>query len=112
MNRAQRRLAERVERRDAPSINREIEKAYRQGAQDMTRYASKWTYAALILALQRTEHFGQKRLYRVLQEAERIMSPGSGYLASEELIDEIWRKTGLKINWEDPFDTIEQVEKT
>lgn len=83
MNRAQRRLAERVERRDAPGINREIEKAYRQGVQDMTRYASKWTYAALILALQRTEHFGQKRLYRVLDKrsassADDLIVPADG----------------------------------
>ena len=39
------------------------------------------------------------------------MNPGSGYLTKLEYIDEIFRRTGLKICWDDPFDPIEEVEK-
>lgn len=114
MNRADRRKQARDLRHEANrvmAIAGSYEKEYARGCQDGQRYAVKYVYAAVILALINTYGFGRHRLYRVLSEAERLMNPGSGYLTTLELIDEIFRRTGLQICWDDPFDPIEEVEK-
>ena len=114
MNRQQRRAQARDLRHEANrvmSIAGGYEREYARGVQDGQRYAIKYVYAAVILALHNTYGFGRHRLYKVLSEAERLMNPGSGYLTKLEYIDEIFRRTGLKICWDDPFDPIEEVEK-
>lgn len=64
----------------------------------------KACYAGICIALHERFGFGSKRLYETLQIVdEKIMFA----LNDQELVDEVLEKTGLQINFLEPFDRIE-----
>lgn len=86
------------------------EEVYKEGFRDGSSAAYKMAYAAVCLILHRLYGFGQERCHKVLVELEREMSPG-GQLTISGAIDQVFDEMGLHLNFEEPFDRIEKVEK-
>lgn len=65
-------------------------------------------YAAVLLAAQEVYGFGHKRAWRLLKRADEIICT---VLDSEEVIQEVWARMGLEINFREGIDRIREVEK-
>ena len=65
-------------------------------------------YAAVLLAAQEVYGFGHKRAWRLLKRADEIICTA---LDSEEVIQEVWARMGLEINFREGIDRIREVEK-
>ena len=65
-------------------------------------------YAAVLLAAQEVYGFGHKRAWRLLKRADEIICTA---LDSEEVIQEVWERMGLEINFREGIDRIREVEK-
>ena len=65
-------------------------------------------YAAVLLAAQEVYGFGHKRAWRLLKRADEIVCTA---LSSEEVIQEVWARMGLEINFREGIDRIREVEK-
>ena len=118
MNRAQRRAARKAtpacmratkEQRIAALIKngitpedleREYHNGYRDGCKKGTESTFKAVYAAVCLALKDTYGFGPERCARVLRAVNEAVIFN---LSTEELIDEVWERVGLRINFDEPF---------
>ena len=46
----------------------------------------------------------------MLRATQKYLQPGS-YFTTAELIDEVLEKTGIRLNFDDPFDPVERIEK-
>lgn len=64
-------------------------------------------YAAVLLAAQEVYGFGHKRAWRLLKRADEIICT---VLDSEEIIQEVWERMGLEINFREGVDRIREVE--
>lgn len=64
-------------------------------------------YAAVLLAAQEVYGFGHKRAWRLLKRADEIICT---VLDSEEVIQEVWERMGLEINFREGVDRIREVE--
>lgn len=64
-------------------------------------------YAAVLLAAQEVYGFGHKRAWRLLKRADEIICTA---LDSEEVIQEVWARMGLEINFREGVDRIREVE--
>ena len=65
-------------------------------------------YAAVLLAAQEVYGFGHKRAWRLLKRADEIICT---VLDSEEVIQEVWARMGLEINFREGVDRIREVEE-
>lgn len=65
-------------------------------------------YAAVLLAAQEVYGFGHKRAWRLLKRADEIICT---VLDSEEVIQEVWARMGLEINFREGIDRIREVEE-
>lgn len=54
--------------------------------------------------------FGAQRIYRMLTATQKYLQPGA-YFTTSELIDEVLKKTGIRLDFDDPFDMVERIEK-
>ena len=123
--RAMRRQAEREQRaekqRQAAAIlaTRDLEERKRLLAKAMAdsekearnqavEYCFHSIYAAVLLAAQEVYGFGHKRAWRLLKRADEIVCTA---LSSEEVIQEVWARMGLEINFREGIDRIREVEK-
>lgn len=80
---------------------------HKKGVDEGGRLAYRSIYGALLIKLHDMYGFGKQRLYKLLSEVDqRILES----LEHTELIDEAWEKTGLRLNFDAPFDRIEEVE--
>lgn len=117
MNRAQRRAQKRNERKVKPVFNYtnsaeerltriqqngitidDLERAYKEGHEDGQRKAIKMAYAGFLLALNKTYGFGKKRAMRALRAADDAIVYG---LDSVELMDEVYRRFGIELEFKD-----------
>lgn len=65
----------------------------------------KLTYAAIGIALHDLFGFGHKRILRVLQDVDRhVQNDFSSLESAEELLE----KTGIRLNWGDPFERVQE----
>lgn len=127
MNRAMRRAIERMKKPD-PSrlaridkemeVKRELERngitikhleenytnGYKNGVNDSTSLVSRAAYAAAILALKSQFRFGKKRILRFLTAMDENLLY---CIDRQDLIDEAWQKTGLKLVEDDPLERIQ-----
>lgn len=113
MNRAQRRLQSKTLQGKANELLRmadDMEKEYRKGAIDAERHAIKMIFAALCLVLKHYFKFGRIRIYRVLKAVEAYLQPNN-LLSSMEMIDKVLEETGIRLNFDDPFDPVEMIEE-
>ena len=99
MNRAERRRAA----RDMTHATQSIMRA-RGG------YAIKMIFAGMCLAMKEEFGFGTQRIYRMLTATQKYLQPGA-YFTTAELIDEVLEKTGIRLDFDDPFDMVERIEK-
>ncbi len=123
--RALRRKAEREQRtekqRQAAAIlaTRDLEERKRLLAKAMAdsekearnqavEYCFHSIYAAVLLAAQEVYGFGHKRAWRLLKRADEIICTA---LDSEEVIQEVWARMGLEINFREGVDRIREVEE-
>ena len=51
-----------------------------------------------------------QRIYRMLTATQKYLQPGA-YFTTAELIDEVLEKTGIRLDFDDPFDMVERIEK-
>lgn len=89
----------------------DLEKEYKSGFQDGFSKASPFTvktcYAAAALALHELHGFGRERVRKVL---ERMDNHVVDTLVSEEILDEVWQKIGLRMDFNDPLDPIKDAD--
>lgn len=82
---------------------RDLDEAYHKGYQaalsHTTNYCLKDAYAAFLMAAHEEFGFGRERCKRLLRAADnRVVNS----LASDEAIDEVFRKLGVAISFYDP----------
>ena len=65
-------------------------------------------YAAVLLAAQEVYGFGHKRAWRLLKRVDEIVCTA---LSSEEVIQEVWARMGLEINFREGVERIREVEE-
>lgn len=90
---------------------KDLEDEYRRGWNHGFKTAGievvKGCYASICLALQEKHGFGRKRCRDVLQLVdEKLLYT----LTSQEVIDEVWDKIGLKLEFTETFDRIQEVD--
>ena len=85
-------------------LEEEYKRGYEAGARDAMTYTYKAVYAAVVLALRKLYRFGSLRASRVLTEVDHNVAH---CLTTQELIDEVWEKVGLRLNFEEPANRIE-----
>lgn len=105
MNRQQRRAQKHPVSKDAA-----YEAGFRDGLREKNEITLKMIYAAFCLSLNKRYKFGQNRLYAVLMDVNEYMSPESD-LTAKGAIDEVYRRVKLQLNFDDPFEPIEKVDK-
>ena len=79
---------------------------YNDGAQFAVRCTIKDCYAAALLAMRDLGGYGEKRGKRLLRKIDEIVV---NRLTTEDLMDEALQKVGVRINFRDPFDRVEDV---
>ena len=80
---------------------------FNRGLQRGNECALKDGYAAALLAANEVYRFGMKRNGRLLKAMDTIVV---NRLTTEDLIDEVLRRFGIKIDFADPFDRVQEVE--
>ena len=108
MNRAERRRAARDMAHATQRID--YEREYERGAKDAERHAIKMIFAGMCLAMKEEFGFGAQRIHRMLTATQKYLQPGA-YFTTAELIDEVLEKTGIRLDFDDPFDMVERIEK-
>lgn len=86
------------------------DQAYRRGVQVGIENSMKTCYAAICLALNELHGFGSKRCRDVLNAVDEKATMA---LSSEDVIDEVFRRMKLKLNfgaelWEDRVEEVEE----
>lgn len=71
-------------------------------------YSFRCIYAAVLLAAQEVYGFGHKRAWRLLKRVDEIVCTA---LSSEEVIQEVWERMGLEINFREGVERIREVEE-
>ena len=87
----------------------DLEKEYERGREEGFRQAGmsiiQCCYAGICIALHDTFGFGEERCYRALKACdEKILWA----LNHAEMAEELLEKTGLTIDWDDPFERVQR----
>lgn len=80
---------------------------YNQGMQRGAEFSLKDGYAAAILAMQDLGRYGKKRGNRLLKRIDWYVV---NRLTTEELVDEVLARVGVKIDFEEPFERVVDVD--
>ena len=92
---------------------KDLEEEYKRGFEAGFKAGAPATfksiYAAVIMALHDLHGFGHDRCAKVLMAVDRHVVDS---LTSQELVDEAWRKVGLYLNFDEPFNRIEDTRRT
>ena len=87
----------------------DLDKAYEQGRKEGFWQASfpiiRACYAGICIALHEKYGFGKKRCYELLVIADEKAQMA---LSDQELADEALEKTGLIIDFDEPFDRVQR----
>lgn len=90
---------------------KDMDKAFEEGRQKGAIAASNATiktiYAGLCLALNAEFGFGARRCLRVLHRVDQTLMET---LTSEEAVQAVWDKLKLKLNFDEPFDRLEEMD--
>lgn len=89
----------------------DLEKEYERGHEEGFRQAGmniiQCCYAGICIALHDTFGFGEKRCYRALKACdEKIIWA----LNHSEMAEELLKKTGLTIDFDDPFERVQKID--
>lgn len=82
---------------------REYNRGYKEGFAAAAPATYKTIYAAICLAANELHGFGQKRCLDLLLKVDEIVTYS---LTSTEAICEVYKKTGLEIAFDEPFDRV------
>lgn len=77
-----------------------------KGVEAGRRSTIKIIYAAVLYAAREELKFGATRMDRLIKAVDRHVCDT---LSSEEIIDNVYRDTGYRLTFADPFETIERV---
>lgn len=83
------------------------DKGYKAGVDHASDYSTKDAYAAFLLAAHEVFGFGRKRCRRLLYAADERMVNS---FASDEAIEEVFKKVGVTIKFYDPERIVETLE--
>lgn len=83
----------------------EYRKGYNAGWREAGEPIVRGCYAAICLALNEMHGFGCKRCKDVLNKVDQVMLYT---LTSEEAIQEVWDKIGLKLTFSETFDRVSE----
>lgn len=89
-------------------LEREYQKGFEAGFKAGAPMTFKSIYAAVCMALHDLHGFGHDRCAKVLMAVDEHVANS---LTSQELIEEAWRKIGLYLNFDEPFDRIEDARR-
>ena len=89
-------------------LEQEFEKGYNAGFAEACPATFETIYAAVCLVLNEKHKFGRKRCMDVLNAIDQCVIES---LTSKEAIDAVYERMGLIINFESPFDRIEEMER-
>ncbi len=81
---------------------------FNKGLQRGGEFSLKDAYAAALLAANEVYRFGKKRNGRLLKAMDTIVV---NRLTTEDLIDEVLKRFGIKIDFADPFDRVQEVDE-
>lgn len=84
----------------------EFQKGYHAGFKAASEPVIKGCYAAICLALNDLYGFGHKRCGDVLLAVDNHITMS---LTSKEAIEEVYKRMGLRIDFKEPFDRIQEV---
>lgn len=84
-------------------LKRNYDDGYSQGYKTASEQIVRGCYAAVCLTLNEKFGFGKARCYRALKDIDNKLLFS---IDSIEMIDEVWKKTGLEIDFKEPFDRI------
>ena len=76
---------------------------YNQGLHRGTEFSLKDGYAAALLAMKDLGKFGKKRSNRLLKRIDWYVV---NRLTTEQLIDEVFERVGVKIDFAEPFERV------
>lgn len=88
-------------------LEQEWTRGYQAGFKDAGMPVIKQAYAAAVLVLHDQFGCGQVRCERFLKAMDEKITMT---LTTDDIIGEVFDQTGLKINFQEPFDRIERVE--
>lgn len=88
-------------------VDKECDKAYARGRDAGLEFAMRLCYAAAVLGANDAFGFGHKRCNDLLQAMDHHVVYS---LTSDDAIEEVFRRVGLKINLTESMDRIEEVE--
>lgn len=84
----------------------EYARGYTAGFKKAAEPVIRGCYAAVCLALNDMHGFGQKRCGDVLRAMDNHLTMS---LTSKEAIDEVYKRMGLRIDFKEPFDRVQEV---
>jgi hypothetical protein len=87
-------------------LKNEYIKGYTNGFREAAEPVIRGCYAATCLALNDLHGFGQKRCADVLRALDEHLTMT---LTSNEAIDEVYKRIGLKLDFKEPFDRVQEV---
>lgn len=90
-----------------PIVQAAYNKGWNEGSQHGVRFTIKDCYAAALLAMNRLGNYGHNGGMKLMSMMDEIVV---NRLTTEELIDEVFRRFGIKIDFADPFDRVQEVE--
>ena len=90
-----------------PIVQAAYNKGWNEGSQHGVRFTIKDCYAAALLAMKKLGNYGHNGGMKLMSEMDEIIAHR---LTTEELIDEVFEQMGIRINFREPFDRIEEVD--
>ena len=93
--------------RSNPLTQSAYDMGYNQGLQRGCEFSLKDAYAASLLAANEVYRFGKKRNRRLLKAIDRIVI---NRMTTEDLIDEVFQRFGIRIDFSEPFERVVDVD--
>lgn len=90
-----------------PMTQAAYDMGYNQGLQRGCEFSLKDGYAAALLAMQDLGRYGKKRGRRLLKRIDWYVI---NRLTTEELVDEVLARIGVKIDFAEPFERVVEID--
>lgn len=88
-------------------LEQEFKDGYAAGSRDGVEHTFKMIYAAVMLAAKDSYGFGKKRAMRLLRRVDEIVSEA---LSSQDAIEDVWMRFGVKLEFNDVFNRIQDAD--
>ena len=88
-------------------LRQNYEKGFKEGYDKASEPVVKGCYAAVCLAMNELHGFGRRRCLKLLNALDHHITMS---LTTTELIDAVWDRMKLKIDFKEPFERIQEVD--